>query len=239
MTGDVARRLADVRARIAAAATRAGRDAGEVTLVVVTKEVDLSRLRAALASGERDLGENRAQELVAKAETLASEEPRDIAPQWAPHWAPHWALHWHFIGRLQRNKVRSLVPYVSLWESVDRIALGREIAEHAPRARVLVQVNLAGESQKGGCSPGETASLVDALRDLGLDVEGLMTVPPAVGNPRPWFAQLRSAAAEIGLPTLSMGMSEDFEQAVEEGATIVRVGSAVFGTRPSAADVRR
>jgi pyridoxal phosphate enzyme (YggS family) len=223
----VAGRLADVRARIAAAATRAGRDPDDVTLVVVTKEVDIARVRAALLAGARDLGENRAQELVSKARALASDERRDSAPRW------------HFIGRLQRNKVRSLAPYVSLWESVDRIELGREIAEHARAARVLVQVNVADEQQKGGCIPSETAVLVDALCGLGLEVEGLMTVPPAVGDPRPWFAQLRSLATEIGLPTLSMGMSGDFEQAVEEGATIVRVGSAVFGTRPSATDSRR
>jgi PLP dependent protein len=224
---DVPARLAAVRARIAAAAARAGRDPDDVTLVVVTKEVDVPRVRAALDAGARELGENRAQELVAKARALASEGDDAAGPRW------------HFIGRLQRNKVRALVPYVSLWESVDRIELGRELAQHAAGARVLVQVNVADEPQKGGCVPSATASLADALRDLGLEVEGLMTVPPASGDPRPWFAQLRSLAADIGVPTLSMGMSGDFEQAVEEGATIVRVGSAVFGSRPNAADVRR
>jgi pyridoxal phosphate enzyme (YggS family) len=225
----VADRLADVRARIAAAATRAGRDPRVVTLVVVTKEVDLPRVRDAFAAGAREFGENRAQDLVTKARSFASDS--DDAPDVLPSW--------HFIGRLQRNKVRALAPYVSLWESVDRIELGREIAAHAPDAGVLVQVNLAGEPQKGGCAPGDADSLADALREIGLHVEGLMTVPPLGGDPRPWFVRLRSLAADIGLPTLSMGMSGDFEQAVEEGATIVRVGSAVFGTRPSATSARR
>jgi pyridoxal phosphate enzyme (YggS family) len=216
--------LAAVRERIATAARRAGRDADDVTLVVVTKEVDLDRVRAALAAGAEDLGENRAQDLAAKAVAL---ERSGFAPRW------------HFIGRLQRNKVASVAPHVTLWQSIDRIELGRSVAAHAPGARVLVQVNLGREPQKGGCAPEAMPHLVESLRGLGLAVEGLMTVPPVKGDPRPWFAELRNLAAAHDLPTLSMGMSGDFEPAIEEGATIVRVGSAVFGPRPGPAGLRR
>jgi pyridoxal phosphate enzyme (YggS family) len=220
----VAENLDRVRARIAAAAANAGRDLHDVTLVVVTKEIDVVPIRDAYAAGARDLGENRAQELLAKAPLFARDDPPP---------------RWHFIGRLQRNKVRALAPHVALWHSVDRVELGRAIAAHAPGARVLVQVNVAGEEQKGGCPPDEVPGLVDALRMLGLDVPGLMTVPPLAGDPRPHFATLRTLASRLGLHTLSMGMSGDFEQAVAEGATIVRVGSAVFGPRPGQTDVRR
>ncbi|MGH7359559.1 MAG: alanine racemase, partial [Acidimicrobiia bacterium] len=108
------------------------------------------------------------------------------------------------------------------------------IARHAPGSRVLLQVNLAHEPQKGGCAPDAAAPLVDAARALGLQVEGLMTVPPAVDEPRPWFAALRRLAAELGVRELSMGMSDDFEVAVEEGATMVRLGRVLFGDRPAA-----
>src|SRR2546423_6096735 len=130
----VAEALAAVRARIDAAAQDADRDPREVTLVVVTKSVAPDAIREALAAGATDIGENRAQDLVAKARVLAT---RGTAPRW------------HFIGRLQRNKVRAVTPYVGLWQSVDRDDLAAEIARHAPGARVLVQVNVAGEAQKG------------------------------------------------------------------------------------------
>ena len=116
-------------------------------------------------------------------------------------------------------------------QSVDRTELGVEIARHAPGARVLVQVNVAGEEQKGGCPPTELPALVDSLTDLGLTVEGLMTVPPLIGDPRPHFAALRDLANRLGLATLSMGMSGDFEAAIAEGSTLVRIGRAVFGPR--------
>lgn len=218
----VAARLAEVRARIDAAAGRAGRDPGEVTLVVVSKEVELPPIREALAAGARDLGENRAQDLVRKAQELA-----DLAPTW------------HFVGRLQSNKVRMLAPHVGWWHSVDRAELVAVLARHAPGARVLVQVNVAGEQQKGGCAPAEAGGLVDELRSGGLQVEGLMTVPPAVGDPRPHFAALRDLGARLGLRHLSMGMTGDFELAVEEGATFVRIGTAVFGPRRIAPHLRR
>ncbi len=210
-------RLAAVRARIEAAAIRAGRDPRDVLLVAATKTVPADRLRPALAAGLVELGENRAQELLAKAPELSG---GPVAPRW------------HFLGNLQRNKVKVLAPWVTCWQSVDRAELGPVLARHAPGARVLVEVNLAGEPQKGGCDPNVTSALVDGLRADGLDVAGLMTVPPAVGDPRPWFAALRELGAGLGLAELSMGMTDDFDVAVEEGATMVRVGRALFGERP-------
>ena len=169
---------------------------------------------AVVAAGVVDIGENRAQELTAKAPALAGTPAR-----------------WHFLGQLQRNKVRALAPWVVCWQSVDRDELGEEIARRAPGARVLVEVNLGSEPAKGGCSPSEALGLVDALRARGLDVAGLMAVPPAGDDPRRWFARLRELGAHLELPELSMGMSGDFEIAVEEGATMVRVGRALFGPR--------
>jgi len=217
----VAARLAEVRERIAAAARAAGRDPADVALVAVSKEVGADAVVEALAAGQRDFGENRAQELAAKVAAIPA--PRgEEAPVW------------HFIGRLQRNKVHAIAGAVSLWHSIDRADLGETVARHAPGARVLVQVNVADEPQKGGCPPAEAGALADALRALGLSVEGLMTVPPLAGDPRPWFAALRDLADRLGLATLSMGMSGDFEHAIAEGATIVRVGTSVFGPRAGA-----
>jgi pyridoxal phosphate enzyme (YggS family) len=170
-------------------------------------------VRAVVEAGVVDIGENRAQELLEKAPLVDG-------------------ARWHFVGTLQRNKVRSLAPWVACWQSVDRDALGVEIARRAPGARVLVEVNLAEEPQKSGCAPGEAPALVDTLRGHGLQVDGLMTVPPAEGDPRPWFAALRDLTSRLELRELSMGMSGDFDVAVEEGATMVRVGRALFGDRP-------
>jgi pyridoxal phosphate enzyme (YggS family) len=211
---DLTTRLAEVRERIAHAAREAGRDPDDVQLVAVSKEANVAAVRDAIAAGQRDFGENRAQELAAKAEALADGGPR-----------------WHFIGRLQRNKVRHIAPAVTLWQSVDRGELGELIARHAPGARVLVQVHFGEELTKGGCDPAAAAALADRLTGLGLAVEGLMTVPPHHEDPRPYFATLRDLAARIGLRTLSMGMSGDYEAAIGEGATLVRVGTAVFGAR--------
>jgi len=191
----------------------------------VSKEVAADAVAEAMAAGQRHFGENRAQELMAKVAGLgqhAADAPR-----------------WHFIGRLQRNKIKAVAPVVSLWHSVDRAEIGAVIARHAPGARVLVEVNVGEEEQKGGCRPGEAAAVVDGLREMGLAVEGLMTVPPRAGDPRPHFAALRALASGLGLGTLSMGMSEDFEAAISEGATLVRVGSAIFGHRPSTTELSR
>jgi len=190
----------------------------------VSKTVDAARVRAALAAGATDLGENRAQELVAKAAELTGEP---TTPRW------------HFIGRLQRNKVRMLAGIVDRWHSIDRTELVEPLARHAPGARVLVEVNLSEEEQKGGCAPADTERLVDDLRAAGMLVEGLMTVPAAAGDPRPTFAALRELRDGLGLRELSMGMTGDFEAAIAEGATIVRIGSAVFGPRSGAEGLRR
>lgn len=211
--------VAAVRERIAAAARSVGRQPTDVLLVAASKTVPAARLTEALAAGLHHFGENRAQELVAKAAALAAAQPGPV---------------WHFIGRLQRNKVRALAPLVAWWHSVDRIELGAEIARRAPGARVLVEVNVAGEATKGGCRPEQVPALVEGLAGSGLEVVGLMTIPPPQDDPRPHFARLRALGERLGLRELSMGMSDDFEAAVEEGATIVRVGRAIFGERPAA-----
>jgi len=214
----IARRLDQVRERIATA----GGDVESIGILAVTKGFGPDAVTAALAAGLVDLGENYAQELVVKADAAAAEPTTGVAP-----------ARWHMIGRLQRNKVRALAPLVHLWQSVDREPLGAEIAARAPGARVLVQVNLSGEVQKGGCAPEGTARLVDALAGMGLDVHGLMAVGPT-GEPeaaRPGFALLRRMADDLALPVRSMGMSADLEVAVQEGSNLVRVGTALFGPR--------
>lgn len=216
MTPSVAVALAEVRERIAAAAQRAGRDPASVRLVGASKTVAVEQLVEALDAGLVDLGENRAQELLAKAPALARR--------------PHPPT-WHFVGQLQRNKVTGLVPWVAWWHSVDRLSLGEAIARRSPGARVLVEVNLGEEPRKGGCHPIATAPLVRGLSDLGLDVVGLMAVAPKEGERRRWLAALRELATPLQLRELSMGMSDDFEAAIEEGATMVRVGRAIFGAR--------
>jgi pyridoxal phosphate enzyme (YggS family) len=219
-TASIGERVASVHARISDAARRADRDPREITLVAITKAHPARVVAAVLAAGVIDLGENRAQELVAKAEATARSVP---------------VPRWHMVGRLQRNKVKLLAPYVTLWHSVDRVELGPPLARHAPGARVLVEVDLVGEPQKGGCDPQAAPALVESLRAEGLDVAGMMTVPPRQGDPRPVFASLRELASGLGLGVLSMGMSDDFEVAIEEGATLVRVGTALFGARPDVA----
>jgi len=140
---------------------------------------------------------------------------------------------WHFLGALQRNKVRALAPWVVCWQSVDRPELGPVLGRHAPGATVLIEVNLAGEPQKSGCAPEVAAALRDTLSGHGLVVAGLMAVPPAHDDPRRWFVALRELGERLGVAELSMGMTDDYETAVEEGATIVRVGRALFGDRPT------
>ena len=209
-------RLEQVRNRIA----DAGGDPDRVTVLAVTKGFGPEIAIAAAAAGMVDLGENYAQELVAKAPVVAEQFPEVV---------------WHFIGRLQRNKVRALAPSVGLWQTVDRLELGAEIAKRAPGAAVLVQVNVSDEPQKGGCDPAATADLVSALGDEGLDVRGLMTVgrTGSAEEARSGFVVLRRLADDLDLPLRSMGMSGDLEVAVAEGSTMVRVGSALFGPRPS------
>jgi hypothetical protein len=224
----LAARLAAVRQRIDAAARAAGRDPAGVSLVAVSKGQPPEAIRAAYAAGQRVFGENYAQELVRKAAALA--DLPDLA--------------WHFIGRLQRNKARDVAPRVTMVEAVDREDLARELDRRAAAAGrtldVLVEVNVGGEASKGGAEPGEVGALVAAIRGMKhLALRGLMTIPPEVDAPeaaRPFFARLRALAAPHGLAELSMGMSHDFEAAIGEGATMVRVGTAIFGARAPRAD---
>ena len=214
--GSVADGVAAVQARVADAARRAGRDPSEVRVVAATKTRSIEAISAVVEAGIHDLGENRAQELVAKGPALASLDPV-----------------WHFIGRLQRNKINQLAPWVGWWHSIDRLDLGDALARRVPGARVLVEVNVGAEPQKGGAAPSATPALVEHLRELGLDVVGLMTVAPATGDPARMFEALQAMAARLELSELSMGMSNDFEAAIAHGATMVRLGTALFGARPT------
>jgi len=219
----VADRLAAVRDRISAA----GGTATDVTVVAVTKGHGPSAAAAAVEAGLVDVGENYAAELVTTAGSLS------VAGRTAPRF--------HFLGHVQRNKVRTIAGLVGLWQGIDRLAAGREIARHDPGASVLVQVDISGEAAKNGCRPDEAARLVDELVDLGLDVRGLMAVGPA-GAPeaaRPGFRELVALADTLGLPERSMGMTDDLEVAVSEGATMIRVGRGLFGPRNGADDLRR
>ena len=211
----VASAVREVRQRIDAVA--GGR---RVALVAVTKGFGPAEVVAAGRAGVDGCGENYAQELVAKAGALAD--------------AGVPAPSWHFVGRLQRNKVRQLAPLVSVWESIDRLELGAEVARRQAGARVFVQCNISGEDAKGGCAPAEVPALVDGLIGLGLDVQGLMGVA-AAGPPdevRRSFDLLVDLADRLGLAERCIGMSGDFEVAVAAGATMVRLGTVVFGRRP-------
>jgi hypothetical protein len=216
---DVAGNVARVQERIARAAMRAGRAPEEVLLVGVSKSVDVERIRRALAAGLPALGENRVQEAREKIGALGRPVP------------------WHMVGHLQTNKARDAVLLFDLIHSVDRLELARELDRRAAGrvAEILVQVNLAGEATKGGFAPDELKSALEALAGLSrLRVRGLMAIPPPVEHgeqARGWFRRLRELRDGAGLEHLSMGMSDDFEVAVEEGATIVRVGTAIFGPR--------
>lgn len=213
LVASINERLADTRQRIDQASN--GRP---VTIVAVTKMFPIEVSQAAVACGLHDLGENYAQDLAAKAETLSDLD-----------------IRWHFIGGLQRNKIKRFGSAVSLWQTIDRLELLDELAKRFPRAEVLIQVNTTGEGQKSGCEPGDAARLVEHGRQLGLNVRGLMTVGPTDTSvdPVPSFAGLRDLGEAIGVPELSMGMSGDFERAVTEGATMVRLGSVLFGARPT------
>lgn len=206
----VRERLSVIRGRIEAA----GGDPEVVTVIGVTKGFDRSGPSVAAEAGLVDLGESYAQETVVK----AAEGPP--------------GARWHWVGRLQRNKVRQVAPFVTLWHSVDRPALGLEIARRAPGAAVLAQVNTSGEDTKGGCAPEEAGSLVAQLRQAGLEVQGLMTIAQrGPDGAAACFGLLRDLADELDLAERSMGMSDDLEAAVAAGATIVRIGTALFGPR--------
>lgn len=220
----VAAGVLEVRHRIAAAAQRADRDPEAVTLVAVSKDVEPGRILAAAGAGQHDFGESKAQQLTAKAGPVGERAP---------------GVRWHFVGRLQRNKVDQVVGTAVLVHSVDRRALAEALDRQAQRLdtvqAVLVQVSVDGDPAKAGCRPEDLPALLTDLRTLrGVRCTGLMTVPAMDADPRPAFRALRRLRDEFGLPDLSMGMSDDFEVAVEEGATIVRVGRAIFGPRQDA-----
>lgn len=217
----IAENLARIRDRIAAACARAGRDPASVTLVAVSKTHPAAAIEAAIAAGQTVFGENRVQEAAQKFPGLR---------------AAHPALRLHLIGALQTNKARDAAALADVIESLDRprlaSALASALAAETRRPGLLVQVNTGDEPQKGGVAKADAAGFLRACReDHGLAIEGLMCIPPAEGDPRPHFAWLAELASREGLRTLSMGMSGDFEVAIEEGATLVRVGSAIFGSR--------
>ncbi|MCX6526271.1 MAG: alanine racemase [Actinobacteria bacterium] len=193
-------------------------------MLCVSKGHDLAVKAAAFAAGFTDLGENYAQELLAGAAVLGAAASGSVS-----------SPRWHFIGGLQSNKVRSLAGIVSLWQSVDRLSLAREIAARAPGAQVLVQLDLAGISGRSGVAPSHAAELVRNCLDMGLDVRGLMGVgvPGPPEESRSGFRSLAALADELALPERSMGMSNDLEVAVSEGSTMVRVGSSLLGPRMS------
>lgn len=231
---DIAARLAEVRGRIADAARRARREASSLTLVAVSKFHPAAAIEAAYAAGQRHFGENRVQE--------AEEKKRLLAPL-IESADP---LRLELIGALQSNKARKAVAAVWRIQSIDSAALGDRVGriavEMGLRMPVLVQVDLAGEATKSGVPERALFETLEALRSVeGIRMEGLMIIPPFLEDPndvRPYFARLRALrdqARERGLlegAELSMGMSHDFEAAIEEGATIVRVGTAIFGERP-------
>jgi hypothetical protein len=212
-------RLGEIRDRI----TGAGGDPHSITLVAVTKDFGPDVINAAVHNGLADLGENRVDQLAAKAEAVTAD------------------VRWHYLGRVQRTQVRKIAAYVALWQAVDRIAAGEEIAKRAPGAAVLVQVNISGEAQKHGAAAHDIPQLVDDLSALGLDVRGLMAVGPT-GRPeaaRPGFKSLVALADRLALPVRSMGMTDDLEVAVQEGTTMIRIGRGLFGPRPERRDLRR
>jgi hypothetical protein len=227
---DLAGSLRSVKERIEKAAARAGRDANDVKLVAVTKGVEPGRIIEAARAGQLTFGENYAQEFRLKKEII----DRTVVEN----------VEWHFIGRLQRNKVKYLIGEAALIHSLDSLTVAREIEKRAAgagiRVRVLIEVDTGGEETKGGVKAEELKGLLEGLREFpSIEVCGLMTMPPYFDEPeraRPYFRALREMrdklrAAYPGLRELSMGMSGDFEAAVEEGATLVRVGSAIFGPR--------
>lgn len=213
----ILRRLHQVRERI---------DAVErswthpVEILAVTKGFGPEIVRHAVDAGAAAIGENYAQELLSKADTIDSLGDRRPRVE--------------FIGRLQTNKVRHLAGVVDVWASVDRQRLIEEIASRSPGSAIVIQVNTTGEEHKGGCAPADVGALVDAARSAGLDVRGLLTVGPTdrpADAARPGFGLLRRSVDEHGLTTCSMGMSADLDVAVAEGSTQVRIGTALFGPR--------
>jgi len=230
MASAIADRLATIRARIAAAARSAGRDPSSIRLVAVSKTFSIEAVREAYAAGQREFGENRVQEALQK---IASSADLGIS--------------WHLLGHLQTNKVKKAAPAFSTIHSVDSVELLQKIdaaaADEGRTPELLIQVDLAGEATKFGVPPSDVPQLFDAAaRCRAARVTGLMTLPPVPESPedaRPWFRRLRelrdewraAGVAPSMLAELSIGMSGDFEVGIEEGSTMVRIGTAIFGTR--------
>ncbi len=236
MSREISERLRRVRERATAASIRAGRDPGEVVVVGVSKRQPAEKIADAIRAGLDHVAESFAQEARDKLPQVASLLRETGTP----------APRWHFVGRLQRNKARYVARLFDCVESVDRIELARELGHRAALEGrdldVMIQVSLRGEAQKGGVPPDRVGQLLQECRSCErIRVTGLMTVPPASDDPeasRPVFAALRELRGELrrepggdALRELSMGMSADFEVAIEEGATIARVGTAIFGPR--------
>jgi pyridoxal phosphate enzyme (YggS family) len=223
----IAENLAKIRSQIAAAAEKSRRQVSDIVLVAISKTHEAEKVRAAFDAGLEIFGESRVQEARAKIPLLPS------------------AARWHFVGRLQKNKIRHALPLFEFFHSVDSLELARDMnriaEEEGLRPRVLLEVNVAGEGSKIGFAPDLLRAQMEALLELPrLTIEGLMTIPPFAAEAeasRPYFVQLRelrdrfAGEFQIGLPQLSMGMSGDFAIAIEEGATLVRVGTAIFGKR--------
>jgi pyridoxal phosphate enzyme (YggS family) len=221
--GELAARMERVNARIRQACLRSGRAPESVRLVAVGKRHPPELIRAAYALGQREFGENYLQELSAKADALGD--------------LPH--IRWRFIGHLQRNKARDAARICHSVDTLDSLrtaeALDRRAQQAGRSLEVLIEVNLASEDQKAGCRPAEVQELARAVRRLdALQLRGLLAIPPLEAEPeqnRPRFRALRQLAHDLSLPELSMGMSADLEVAIEEGATMVRVGTDIFGER--------
>ena len=224
---DIAANLAEIRERISNACLRAGREPASVELIAVSKTFPADAVREAAGSGQLHFGESKLQEAEPKIELLPG------------------SLHWHFIGRVQRNKVRRILPLFEVIHAIDSLRLAAYMNDMAAEPglfpKVFLQVNIGKEESKGGFEPEILRDEIEALLSLGrMEILGLMCIPPAAPDAesaRPWFAALRELRDDLvrisgtPLPFLSMGMSGDFEVAIEEGATHVRVGSSIFGKR--------
>ncbi len=232
---DMATNIQAVRERITAAAGRAGRDPATVTLIAVSKTFPVEMVRMVVAAGLRDLGENRVQEAVDKRAAFESATSDGaIASGSAPR------PTWHLIGHLQTNKVKTALQTFDILQSIDSLRLAETVSRQAiAPVDVLLEVNVAGEATKFGVAPGDVPRTVEQVGRLEhVRLTGLMTVAPAVSDPdavRAVFRTLRELRDAAGLTELSMGMSNDYEIAVEEGATMVRIGRAIFGERPELA----
>jgi pyridoxal phosphate enzyme (YggS family) len=215
----VTSRVAEVRRRV----VDAGGDPAAIRIVAVTKGFGAGTVEAAYAAGLPDVGENYAQELTAKAAGTAA------------------AVRWHFLGPVQRNKVKRLAPLVSAWHGIDRSGAADAVAAASPGVEVLVQVNVTGDPGRPGCRPEDVDALVQHCRQRPISLTGLMAVAPQgdLDRARACFAWLARRAHQLGLKELSMGMSDDFEVAVEEGATTLRLGRVLFGSRPRVRAVQR